>query len=125
MELSSESSNSSNSEIESSAQISPSSVPVAGSSAVFEVDDAQDNQSKPYAIHTVDEDAVVSGIPYFAPASDSSESESDHAPPIIEQPIEIISDSYVPEKKKKKKVTKDTKSPRSKVRQFHGSMSFN
>jgi Ran GTPase-activating protein (RanGAP) involved in mRNA processing and transport len=84
---------------------------VAAPSAVKTVEKVKKKKVRAKKTHTVEQDAVVSGVPYFAPAIDSSTSESDEAPP---RPIEMI--EQIPDASKGSEAGKKSKKGGKKVK---------
>jgi hypothetical protein len=97
----------------------PSTVPVEAEPSLKTKKSHAKIPSSKVPIQTVDEDAVVSGIPYFAPISNSSDSESAEVPQMAPVEVEQIPDAEVVQKsgkKTKKKKQQDELKTKSKVR---------
>jgi len=96
---------------------SPPSAPVtvAASSSTLQPDESVRVPTPP--VHTVDDDAVVSGIPHFDPNVADSSSESEEAPQKPSKEIELVENAVVVKKSKSKskKKEKEVSKSRSKV----------
>lgn len=93
--------------------------PATGSGYVKLVESSADESIDYGKVVTVEEDAVVSGVPFFQPAEASSESDSDLAETKDHEQIEIIQDAIYEEVapvKSKKEMRKSGKRPKASVR---------
>lgn len=126
-ESSSRSSSSSESRSSSSTEDSPISTPPAALPPLTQTeraDSSSSNEDEPLdygKIATVEEDAAVSGVPFFKPADTSSESDSESAGANAAVEVEQIHDALPPTEsraKSKKDMRRSGKRPKSKVRTF-------
>lgn len=98
----------------------PEPLPSLNASNNVELVESSDAESIDFGqVVTIEEDAMVSGVPFFQPADSSSESDEESAAPEVVEEVEIIEEALPPviaPVKSKKEMRKSGKRPKGGVR---------